>query len=78
MSSDPPTKEYWGNREWHKDGVLHRDGDLPAYISAQGDKEYYQNGKRHRDIGRSGRCKKGWYVFVVPARFAFGNVLNKF
>ena len=28
MSNKPPTKEYWGNKERHKDGVLHRDNDL--------------------------------------------------
>ena len=30
-------KKYWGNTEYYKDGVLHRDGDLPAVISARGD-----------------------------------------
>ena len=29
-------KEYWGNTEYYKNGVLHRDGDLPAVISAPG------------------------------------------
>ena len=64
MSDDPPTKEYWGNREWYKNDVLHRDGDLPAVISARGDLEYYKNGKRHRDNGpavirKDGTCS--WY-----------------
>ena len=62
--NDPPTKEYWRNKEWHKDGVLHRDGDLPAYISARGDLEWYQHGKRHRNNGpavvrKDGTCS--WY-----------------
>ena len=37
-------KKYWGNTEYYKDGVLHRDGDLPAVISARGDLEYYKKG----------------------------------
>ena len=44
-------KEYWGNTEYYKNGVLHRDGDLPAVISARGDLEYWKNGRRHRDNG---------------------------
>ena len=48
---DLPAKSYWGNREWYFHGKLHRDNDLPAFISARGDKEWYQHGKRHRDIG---------------------------
>ena len=61
---DLPANVYWGNFEWYKNGLLHRDGDLPAYISARGDLEYYQNGKRHRDNGpavirKNGTCS--WY-----------------
>ena len=37
-------KEYWGITEHYKNGVLHRDGDLPAVISARGDLEYWKNG----------------------------------
>ena len=57
-------KEYWGNPEYYKNGVLHRDGDLPAVISARGDLEYWKKGKRHRDNGpaiirKDGVCS--WY-----------------
>ena len=57
-------KEYWGNTEHYKNGVLHRDGDLPAVISARGDLEYWKNGRRHRDNGpaiirKDGVCS--WY-----------------
>ena len=57
-------KEYWGNTEYYKNGVLHRDGDLPAVISARGDLEYYKNGRRHRDNGPAVIRKNGvcsWY-----------------
>ena len=57
-------KEYWGITEYYKDGVLHRDGDLPAVISARGDLEYYKNGRRHRDNGPAVIRKDGvcsWY-----------------
>ena len=57
-------KKYWGNTEYYKNGVLHRDGDLPAVISARGDLEYWKNGRRHRDNGpaiirKDGVCS--WY-----------------
>ena len=32
---DLPAKSYWGNREWYCHGKLHRDNDLPAFISAR-------------------------------------------
>ena len=44
--------------------VLHRDGDLPAVISARGDLEYWKNGRRHRDNGPAVIRKNGvcsWY-----------------
>ena len=67
-------KEYWGITEYYKNGVLHRDGDLPAVISARGDLEYWKNGKRHRDNGpavirKTGVCS--WY----KKRRTFSNVL---
>ena len=55
-------KEYWGNTEYYKNGVLHRDGDLPAVISARGDLEYYKNGKRHRDNGVCSWYKNGVHL----------------
>ena len=57
-------KEYWEITEYYKNGVLHRDGDLPAVISARGDLEYWKNGKRHRDNGPAVIRKNGvcsWY-----------------
>ena len=39
--------EYWRNSK----GVLHREGDQPAYICPNGYKSYYINGKRHRESG---------------------------
>lgn len=36
--------------EWkNPQGELHRDGDLPAAIKANGDKYWYQNRLKHRD-----------------------------
>jgi len=40
----------FGNKSWYdSQGELHRENDLPAYISANGSKFWYINGKRHRD-----------------------------
>ena len=36
-------------QEWFKDGMLHRDDDLPAVIDAYGYQAWYKHGKRHRD-----------------------------
>ncbi len=40
--------------KWAKYGKLHRDGDLPAVVSVNGNKEYWKNGKKHRDRDQSG------------------------
>jgi hypothetical protein len=29
---------------WHLNGLLHRDGDLPAIVYSDGDKTWYKNG----------------------------------
>ncbi|NJO58776.1 MAG: hypothetical protein HC836_10640 [Richelia sp. RM2_1_2] len=39
-----------GNKEWRKDGVLHRI-DGPAVIWPDGSKEWYKNGRLHRIDG---------------------------
>ena len=48
---DLPT-EIWDSdaKVWkNKNGQIHRDGDLPAFERANGDKFYYKEGKLHRD-----------------------------
>jgi len=40
----------WGDKRWKlPNGKLHREGDLPAYISLNGYKSWYINGKLHRE-----------------------------
>jgi hypothetical protein len=34
---------------WYRDGKLHRDGDLPALIWADGSQYWFKHGKLHRD-----------------------------
>jgi hypothetical protein len=34
---------------WLKNGLYHRDGDMPAVILANGDQKWYQNDLCHRD-----------------------------
>ena len=46
---DPPTVVEHGIRKWKKDGVLHRDDDLPAVIYPDGTELYYINGQKHRE-----------------------------
>jgi hypothetical protein len=38
-----------GTKEWYKDGVLHRDNDLPAIEYSSGTKKWYKDGVLHRD-----------------------------
>ena len=42
---DADGTEFWKNKE----GQLHRDGDLPAVIYANGAKYWWKNGQLHRD-----------------------------
>ena len=43
--------EEWtdGTLVWRKNGIRHREGDLPAVIYADGSPEWYENGLTHRD-----------------------------
>jgi hypothetical protein len=37
---------------WFRDGVMHRDGDLPAYVDGDTDTQrWYKNGLLHRECG---------------------------
>ena len=38
-----------GDQEWRLNGKLHRDGDQPAYIKADGTQRWYQRDKRLSD-----------------------------
>ena len=38
-----------GTKEWYKNGLLHRDEDLPAIEYAGGYKSWWKDGKLHRD-----------------------------
>jgi hypothetical protein len=41
-----------GEKRWYKNGLLHREGDLPARIVPEKDsKEWYYEGKYHREGG---------------------------
>jgi len=35
-----------GTQVWYKNGLSHRDGDLPAYIKANGTQEWYKKWTR--------------------------------
>jgi hypothetical protein len=61
-----------GNKIWYKDGVLHRDGDLPAVEWPSGTKIWYKDGKLHRDGDRPAiewsDGSKEWYKDGVDHR----------
>ena len=45
---------------WYRNGLKHRDNDLPAVIYANGDKYWYKNGKMDSTpiVENKKRCKK--------------------
>lgn len=47
------TEEHYDEKivVWKKDGLVHRDGDEPAYIGKNGDKSWKKHAKEHR-IGK--------------------------
>jgi antitoxin component YwqK of YwqJK toxin-antitoxin module len=45
---DKPSLTYNGDLYWHKDGLLHRDNDLPSIIMNNGDKYWHINGEPSR------------------------------
>ncbi len=49
--SDETSVLEWSNgtKEWRRNDLKHRDGDLPAIEHASGSKEWCRDGKRHRD-----------------------------
>jgi antitoxin component YwqK of YwqJK toxin-antitoxin module len=42
-------KNICGNQYWYKNGLKHRENDLPAIIYNDGTQIWYQNGKLHRE-----------------------------
>ena len=45
----PAREEPDGKRYWYKNGLKHRDGDLPAVIFANGHRRWFADGVDHRD-----------------------------
>ena len=69
--------EYGTREEWHQNGVLHRDDDLPALVVRSKMKgfagqEWWQYGKQHREGGLPaviwGSGLKEWWQNGVPYR----------
>ena len=51
--------------EWYRNGVLHRDDDLPAVDYKNGVQIWYQNGKKHRNGDKPAKIGLGdqeWYI----------------
>ena len=83
--NDTPSQKYktWNDStitKFHNEGVLHRDGDKPAYQETDkegnvNDKRYYKNGLPHRDgdkpaqiIKRHGRTIERWMQYGIAHR----------
>ena len=59
-----------GSEFWYKEGVIHRNGDVPAVTTKVG-KYWYKNGKYHRENGPAivyNNGKKEYYLNGVRAK----------
>jgi len=61
-----PFVDKYGHKQWHDEqGYWHREGDLPATISANGDKYWYKNGMKYRNNNlpavEYANGSKAWY-----------------
>lgn len=66
LEKEPPAEILSGNKAWRdSEGRIHRDGDLPAIIYANGRKEWYQKGKLYREGDKPAiiysNGKKEWF-----------------
>jgi hypothetical protein len=80
-----------GDQYWFKDGKLHRDGDRPAVICANGNRYWYKDGKLHRDGDRPAAMyadgsqfyyKNGMYytpeIEILENQEDVDNIINNF
>jgi len=64
LREEPPVVNKCGTKRWIKNGLKHRDFDLPAVIYTDGEKQWFKNGKLHRDNGPAviwANGTKRWY-----------------
>jgi len=50
---------YDGAQLWYRNGQLHREGDLPAFVWANGYQKRLRNGQLHREEGPAGVYSNG-------------------
>jgi len=60
-----------GTKSWYKDGLRHRDNNLPVVIYSDGDCEYYKNENRYWFINN-----EEYYNFVVVIEKFKNNILT--
>jgi hypothetical protein len=66
LGTDTVISTPYGGISWYSGGVLHRDNDMPASISIEGNCEWFRHGLRHRDgnypavLSHTGECE--WWV----------------
>lgn len=51
MSEETCKTDEGGNKTWYKNGLIHRDGGLPAIECVNGHRGWYEHGEFHRDGG---------------------------
>ena len=52
--------DYLGNKRYYKNNLLHRDDNLPAIEYADGETQWYKEGKLHRLDGPA----REWYRWI--------------
>lgn len=53
-----------GTQYWEVNGVIHRDGDLPAVVYSDGENAWYQNGLPHRENGPAVTKPNGYEAWM--------------
>lgn len=64
--SKVPSKFYYKNKD--KKFVLHRDNNKPAIERSNGDKEWYKDGRLHREDGPAKECSNGYKEWRISGR----------
>lgn len=55
-------------KRWYKNGVHHRDEDLPSVIYSNGKECWYQNGDLHRTVGPASKTPDGYMVYYIKGK----------
>jgi hypothetical protein len=68
-NNTPAEEHSIGSKTWYKNGKVHRDDDLPAFIGCTGIQQYYQYGVLHRENGPAEIHPCGVNLFYLNGKY---------